>query len=383
VNLYVRNLDDSIDDEELRKIFGGFGNITSVKVMRDGDKGTSKGFGFVCFSTPEESMRAIQEMNNFLVRSKPLYVALAQKKEQRRQQLATQIQRSSDFPMAYSPYGFGPQFPYPAPAGYMRYPAMPPPQRQWARMPMQMGGAGSYGPPPQQRGYFPYPQPMMPYRPRPAGAPRTPRPMGPGSQNIPQGQPQNIQRQYRGPPSMQQQQRYVTQMQPQVQQQQQQQMQIQQIPQAPAQVQQVQQQQIPAAAAVTVALPLPVQAPQAIAPPPQQQQPQQQQEPQPLPLPLPLPEMAPVSAEEIAALSAEDLKLEVGERLYAVVAALYPQTKSGKITGMLLESMDMKELNGLLGDFGSLKTKIDEANAVLEEHQRKQQQAQQQVVQDQ
>lgn len=33
VNLYVKNLDDTIDDERLRKEFSVFGTITSAKVI--------------------------------------------------------------------------------------------------------------------------------------------------------------------------------------------------------------------------------------------------------------------------------------------------------------------------------------------------------------
>ncbi|XP_066091254.1 polyadenylate-binding protein 1-like isoform X1 [Saccopteryx bilineata] len=82
VNLYVKNLDDSIDNEKLRKEFSPYGAITSAKVMTEG--GHSKGFGFVCFSSPEEATKAVTEMNGYVLGTKPLYVALAQRKEERK-----------------------------------------------------------------------------------------------------------------------------------------------------------------------------------------------------------------------------------------------------------------------------------------------------------
>uniref|UniRef100_A0A3Q2XPN8 Polyadenylate-binding protein n=1 Tax=Hippocampus comes TaxID=109280 RepID=A0A3Q2XPN8_HIPCM len=95
VNLYVKNLDDSIDDECLRKEFEPFGIITSAKVMTQG--GRSKGFGFVCFSSPEEAGKAVAEMNGHIVATKPLYVALAQRKEERQAYLTRQyIQRMTN-----------------------------------------------------------------------------------------------------------------------------------------------------------------------------------------------------------------------------------------------------------------------------------------------
>jgi len=89
VNLYVKNLEETIDDEKLRQEFSNSGTITSAKVMYD-DKGVSKGFGFVCFSTPDEATKAVTEMNGKMLGTKPIYVALAQRKELRRAQLEAQ-----------------------------------------------------------------------------------------------------------------------------------------------------------------------------------------------------------------------------------------------------------------------------------------------------
>jgi polyadenylate-binding protein len=89
VNLYVKNLDDNIDDERLNEEFSVYGNITSAKVMVD-EKGNTKGFGFVCFSSPDEATKAVTEMNGRIIVSKPLFVALAQRKEERKQQLQAQ-----------------------------------------------------------------------------------------------------------------------------------------------------------------------------------------------------------------------------------------------------------------------------------------------------
>jgi len=90
VNLYVKNLDDDVDEEKLKAEFEPFGQITSCKIMSD-DKGASKGFGFVCFSAPDEATKAVTELNGKMIGTKPLYVSLAQRKDVRKQQLEAQV----------------------------------------------------------------------------------------------------------------------------------------------------------------------------------------------------------------------------------------------------------------------------------------------------
>jgi len=86
VNLYVKNLSDDWEDDRLRAEFGKFGAIQSARIARDPATKRPRGFGFVCFTQPDEATKAVTEMNGKLIDNKPLYVALHQRKEVRRAQ---------------------------------------------------------------------------------------------------------------------------------------------------------------------------------------------------------------------------------------------------------------------------------------------------------
>lgn len=122
MNLYVKNLDDTITDDLFREAFAAHGTITSARVMRDApppaadgtpgapSTGISRGFGFVCYSSPEEATRAVTEMNGKLIKGKPIVVTLHQRKDLRRAHLA---QTYAPRPMRAASYPQGPGMPMP------------------------------------------------------------------------------------------------------------------------------------------------------------------------------------------------------------------------------------------------------------------------------
>lgn len=161
VNLYIKNLDDSVDEDKLREEFEQFGTITSVKIMMD-ERGVSRGFGFVCFSKPDEAAAALAERNGYMIANKPIYVAMAQAKEVRRAQLeASHSQRQQvrmQQPGMAIPgqpmYPHGPQMFYP-PGGMQQGRPLMYPQQVMRRFPA--GAAGGRGQP-----YPPMPGYVMP-----------------------------------------------------------------------------------------------------------------------------------------------------------------------------------------------------------------------------
>jgi len=321
LNLYVKNLDDTIDEEGLKQEFSQFGTITSAKIMSD-EKTSSKGFGFVCFSKPEEASKAVAEMNGRMLANKPIYVALHQPKEVRRAQLEAhhaQRQQGMRIPQPGGP-GIGgmpaPMYPAGAPVFY----------------------AGGNLPPQAQRQAFVYPQQMMQRRwtPQPAqGGPGRPQyqPMPnygvPPAQGRPQGRQGRNQRNgassttgsqngngRNGGKQQSRQNKYNNNMRNQ-------------------NVQPGQPIMIPAGGQLPVGVPA-----EALTP-------------------------DPLTPHRLAQATPEERKQMLGDALFPLIGAQQPQ-HAPKITGMILESTeDTSELLHLIDDHASLSEKIREALAVL------------------
>lgn len=327
VNLYVKNLDDTIDDERLRKEFTPFGTITSAKVMNE--DGRSKGFGFVCFSAAEEATKAVTEMNGRIVGSKPLYVALAQKKEDRKAHLASQyMQRMTNMRMQQMGQIF-----QPGGGGYF-VPTIPQPQRfygpavtplrttpRWASQPVRQNAVAQ-----NPAGYPNMAVNASQYRPGVAGA----RSQQVNAQNAASAALRNPARPITGQQS------------------------------AGAQIQ-----------------PGRINAPVAQRGAPNYKYTQNMRNPpQQLPMAVQPAQQAvvvkgqePLTASMLAAAQPNEQKQMLGERLFPLIEGMYP-AMAGKITGMLLE-IDNSELLHMLEHSESLKSKVEEAVAVLQVHQAK------------
>jgi polyadenylate-binding protein len=335
VNLYIKNLEDDVDDEKLRAEFEPFGTITSCRVMRD-EKGTSKGFGFVCFSSPDEATKAVAEMNNKMIGSKPLYVSLAQRREVRRQQLESQIAHRNQIRMQQAAAAG-------VPGSYINGPLYYPP--------------GPTGFPPQGRNMMGYGQPgMLPPRPRypPAGGqvPGMPIPPygGPPPQYGMQGYPRASRSSVtRGPGSS-----PTNPTTP--------------IPRTNGAPANGAPRPGPLQGGATAPRPPPAGAP---APGARSQQPYKLNPQtrnvappsQAVPAALPQPDVPTLTPTTLASASPMEQKQMLGEVIYMKIAPSQPDL-AGKITGMLLE-MDNAELLHLLESNESMNAKVNEAIAVL------------------
>ena len=63
MNIYVGNLDYNLQESELESVFSEYGEVASVKIIKDKYTGKAKGFGFVEMPDDEAANTAIEELN--------------------------------------------------------------------------------------------------------------------------------------------------------------------------------------------------------------------------------------------------------------------------------------------------------------------------------
>jgi len=308
-NLYVKNLADDVDDAKLKAMFEPFGPTTSVRVMTDSSTGFSRGFGFVCFTSPDDAAKAVAEMHLKIIAGKPLYVGLHEQKELRVERIQNRYRPGT---VSQPPQNFNRGFGQPGPVG-------------------------NYGPSPYGANFGPRPgMPNVGFQPPMGGMPPAGRPMpnmmsgafGPQGPRPGVGYPMGVPApQLRGPAGM--------------------------IGKGKGMMPQMMQPRPGMAGLVPGRGPMPG-MPMGMP----------MNQPRPGQYPQQYDAQAPLTAAALAAAPMGVQKQMIGEKLFPLIARISPEL-AGKITGMMLE-MDNSELLILLESEQQLRYKIEEAIKVLE-----------------
>ena len=63
MNIYVGNLSQQVTEDDLREAFESFGQVTSIKIIKDRFTSESKGFGFIEMPAKQEATSAMDDLN--------------------------------------------------------------------------------------------------------------------------------------------------------------------------------------------------------------------------------------------------------------------------------------------------------------------------------
>jgi len=88
VSIYVGNLDDDINEGDLKTAFEPFGELLNVKVVRDPVTNKSKNIGFISFTNKPDAEKAIRDMHGAMLKTRPIKTNWATRNQnQRREEL--------------------------------------------------------------------------------------------------------------------------------------------------------------------------------------------------------------------------------------------------------------------------------------------------------
>ena len=80
MNLYIGNLSYNLEESELEEEFKAFGNVKSIKIIKDRETGNSKGFGFVEMESKEEGLKSIEGLNGKSIKGREVRINEAKPK---------------------------------------------------------------------------------------------------------------------------------------------------------------------------------------------------------------------------------------------------------------------------------------------------------------
>ncbi len=83
MNIYCGNISYDTGEDDLRDLFAQYGEVASVRVIKDRDTGRSKGFGFVDMDNDDEAKEAIEALNEKDFMGRSLRINEARPREER------------------------------------------------------------------------------------------------------------------------------------------------------------------------------------------------------------------------------------------------------------------------------------------------------------
>ena len=83
MKIFVAKLSFDTQEDDLRRVFEGFGDVESCKIIMDKFTGRSKGFGFIEMPNDEEAQAAIDDLDGNELDGRDIVVKVAEDRPRR------------------------------------------------------------------------------------------------------------------------------------------------------------------------------------------------------------------------------------------------------------------------------------------------------------
>lgn len=82
INIFVRNLDPTTTETQLKMIFAAYGAVETVTIVKDRDTEGPRGFAFVEMTNDAEAQVAIESLNGFRLNDRAMTLNEARPKDE-------------------------------------------------------------------------------------------------------------------------------------------------------------------------------------------------------------------------------------------------------------------------------------------------------------
>jgi RNA recognition motif-containing protein len=82
MNIFVSNISFKVKEQALSDLFSQYGEVTSVRIIKDKETRRSKGYGFVEMANDEQALAAINALNGSQHYERNIVVAEAKGKKE-------------------------------------------------------------------------------------------------------------------------------------------------------------------------------------------------------------------------------------------------------------------------------------------------------------